>query len=72
LRDLIDYQEDSKGISHFQECDEMRSLRDLIHYQEGKTKNSDCQVGNEMGFEDLIECQDGRRELPYCQEGKGE
>jgi hypothetical protein len=50
----------------------MRSLRDLIDCQEGRTENSDCQMGNEMGSEDLIDCQEGSREIPYCQEGKGE
>jgi hypothetical protein len=50
----------------------MRSLRDLIDCQEGRTRNSDCQVGNKMRSEDLIDCQGGSREIPYCQEGKGE
>jgi hypothetical protein len=42
--------------------DELRSAEDLndyhvcIDFQEGRTKNSNYQVGNEMGSEDLIDC----------------
>jgi hypothetical protein len=32
----------------------------------------DCQVGNEMRSIDLIDCEEGRREIPYFQVGKGE
>jgi hypothetical protein len=36
-------------------------------------KVSDFQVGNEMGsLEDLIDCQEGREEIPDFQVGKGE
>jgi hypothetical protein len=43
-----------------------------IDYQEGRTENSDYHVGNEMESKDLTDCQEGSRELPYFQEGKGE
>jgi hypothetical protein len=34
---------------------------------------SGCQEGHEMrSLEDLIDCQEGREEIPYCQVGKGE
>jgi hypothetical protein len=65
LRDLIYCQEDSEGISHCQEDNEMRSLWDLIDYRKGRNESLDCQVGNGMGSEDLIDCQEGSREIPY-------
>jgi hypothetical protein len=40
--------------------DELRSLEDLRDCQEGRTKISNCQVGNEMrSLRDLIDCQAG-------------
>jgi hypothetical protein len=50
----------------------MRSARDLMNCQEDSDGNLNCQVGNEMRSVDLIGNQEGRREIPYCQVGKGE
>jgi hypothetical protein len=44
---LMDYQEDSQGISHCQLGNEMRSLRDLEDCQEGSGSISNCQVGKD-------------------------
>jgi hypothetical protein len=53
--------------------EEKRSLEDLMNYQEGSEESLDFQEGNEMGsLGDLIYCQKGREEIPYCQVGKGE
>jgi hypothetical protein len=50
--------------------DELRSLEDLRDCQEGRTKISNCQVGNEMrSLRDLIDCQEDSREISCCQEG---
>jgi hypothetical protein len=50
--------------------DELRSLEDLRDCQEGRTKISNCQVGNEMrSLWDLIDCQEDSREISCCQEG---
>jgi hypothetical protein len=43
-KDLIDCQEDSQGISHFQVGNEMRSLWDLEDYQEDSGSISNCKV----------------------------
>jgi hypothetical protein len=70
--DLKDCQEDNIGIPNCQEGNEMRSLRDLTDGQEDNEGISHCQEGNEMRSKDLIDCQEGSREIPYYQEGKGE
>jgi hypothetical protein len=53
------------SYSNFQVGNEMRSMEDLMNFQEGSDENSDCQVGNEMRSVDLIDCQEGRSEIPY-------
>jgi hypothetical protein len=46
--------------------EEKRSEKGLRNCQVGSEEISDCQVGNEMGsLEDLIDCQEGRAEIPY-------
>jgi hypothetical protein len=53
--------------------EEKRSVRDLMSYQEGRSENSNFQVGNEeRSIEDLINCQEGRGEIPDFQVGKGD
>jgi hypothetical protein len=37
----------------------------------GSGESLDCQVGNEMGSLDLIDCQVGSRKFPNCQVGRG-
>jgi hypothetical protein len=57
LWDLTNCHEDSQGISHCQERNEVRSLRDLMDCQEGSKKFPIFQVGmgTEMGlFESLM------------------
>jgi hypothetical protein len=50
----------------------MRSIEDLIDYQEGSNGDSYFQGGNEMiSTEDLIDCQESRGEILYFQVGKG-
>jgi hypothetical protein len=49
----------------------MRSSEDLLDYQEDNSGNSYCQVDHEMGLGDLINCQEGRRELSSCQVSNG-
>ncbi len=81
LEDLIDYQEDSHGNSYCHEGKGMRLIEDLIncqvgngnrsveglaYYQGSSGESSDCQVGNEMGSLDLIDCQVGSRKFPNC------
>jgi hypothetical protein len=51
----------------------LRHVENLI--DEGKRSGKgliSCQVGNEKGSVDLINCQEGRRDIPYFQVGKGE
>jgi hypothetical protein len=51
----------------------VRSLRGLIDCQEGRIENSNCQVGNKMRSEDLMDRQGAiREEILYFQVGKGE
>jgi len=52
----------------------MRSLRDLIDYQEGNRRFPNCQVGKgtEMESVDSMDCQEGSRKIPYCQVGRDE
>jgi hypothetical protein len=50
----------------------MRSIEDLIDYQEGINGDSYFQGGNEMrSTKDLIDCQESRGEILYFQAGKG-
>jgi hypothetical protein len=51
---------------------EMGSLDDLRDCQVRSKELSSFQVVNEMGSIDLIDCQEGREEIPYFQVGKGE
>jgi hypothetical protein len=44
----------------------MRSIEDLIECQEDINGNSYFQGGNEMRSIDLIDFQEGRREIPNC------
>jgi hypothetical protein len=37
----------------------------------GSAESLDCQVGNEMGSDGLIDSQVGRRKFPNCQMGRG-
>jgi hypothetical protein len=71
LEDLIDYQEDNHGNSCCQVGNGKISTEGLAYYQRSSAEISDCQVGNEMGSLDLIDCQVGSRKLPYYQVGMG-
>jgi hypothetical protein len=51
--------------------DNMRSAKYLSDFQVRSEGNTDCQMGNEMGFEDLIDFQEGNREFPIFQMGMG-
>jgi hypothetical protein len=46
--------------------EEGRSVKDPIDYQEDNNGNSYCEVGNEMRSIDLIDFQEGRREIRDC------
>jgi hypothetical protein len=50
---------------------EMRLIEDLIECQEDNNGNSYHQGGNEMRSVVLIDFQEGRREIPDFQVGKG-
>jgi hypothetical protein len=50
----------------------MRSMEDVINFQERNGELSNFQVGNEVRSDDLIDCQEGRGEIPIFQVGKGE
>jgi hypothetical protein len=52
--------------------EEKRSMEDLMNFQEGSDEDSYFQVGNEMRSVDLIDCQEGRSEIPDCKVGKGD
>jgi hypothetical protein len=53
---------DPEAGRNLSDKDELRSLEDLKDYQEGKTKISNCQVGNEMrSLRDLVDCQEDNR-----------
>jgi hypothetical protein len=63
----------SEEFSIFQVENKKRSQDDLKECQEGRTKNSGCQEGNEMGsLEDLKYYQVSSVEIPDFQVGKGE
>jgi hypothetical protein len=56
--------EDGRNIN---DDDELRSLEDLMNYQEGRDEISNCQVGNGMrSLEGLIECQEDSEGILYC------
>jgi hypothetical protein len=51
----------------------LRHAENLSHKGKRSGKSLiDCQVGNEKGSVDLINCQVGRGDIPYFQVGKGE
>jgi hypothetical protein len=59
-------------VENLSDEEEKRSVRDLMSCQEGRSENSNWQVGNEeRSVEDLINCQEGRGEIPDFQVGKG-
>jgi hypothetical protein len=44
--------------------EEVRSVKGLINFQEGRDEISYCQGGNEMrSVENIIDCQEGRGEI---------
>jgi hypothetical protein len=49
----------------------MRSIKDLINSQGGRSELSSFQVGNGERSGDLIDCPDGQRENPKLSGGKG-
>jgi hypothetical protein len=52
--------------------EEMRLVRYLVNFQEGKNEFLYFQVGNEMISVDLIDYQEVISEIPNCQVGKGD
>jgi hypothetical protein len=67
--EMVQICEPEAGINLSDE-DELRSLDDLINYQEGRTKIPNCQEGNEMrSLWDLMDCQEDSEGISHCQEG---
>jgi hypothetical protein len=58
------------GLSSFQVGNIKRPSGGLIYYKGSSAENSDCQVGDEMGSVDLIDCKVGSGKFPNFQVGK--
>jgi hypothetical protein len=50
----------------------LRAMEEMVHACEPEAGRNLSDDEEERSSRDLIDCQEGREEIPYCQVGKGE